>query len=237
MTIAVSAPKPAGEQLRFRVADDQGRFGSSWTGRSSRSSGDVVVSHREAGGWVHATFHAGEPTEWHFALTPSGDERPPDAPRYVGVLQNPGEVAPGWYHAMRISISTDELRGNWVERAATRQLVTVRPWDAFDAVSIDIFLGAPARADLVVTPSFPIGEIERGDGGTVAVIARPERVAEPLRTVRAKEVEEAIAGIRAAGWPGNKASRFVLFGVHDDGYLTQVEVALDTGLNVSAEVS
>ncbi len=227
VTIAVSAPKPAGEQLRFRVADDQGRFGSSWTVRCLRSSGDVVVSHREAGGWVHATFHSGPPGEWHFALTPSGNERPPDEPRYVGVLRNPREVAPGWYHAMRISIPTDELRANWVERATARPLVTVRPWDAFNAVSIDTFLGGRARADLLVTPSFPIGEIERGDGGTVAVVARPERVADPLRIVRAKEVEEAVAGIRAAGWSGNEASRFVLFGVHDDGYLTQVEVALD----------
>ncbi|MGH9920026.1 MAG: hypothetical protein ACRD6W_14315 [Nitrososphaerales archaeon] len=143
------------------------------------------------------------------------------------MLRNPGEVAPGWHHAMRISIPTDELRTNWVERATAPPPVTVRPWDAFKAVSIDIFLGGPARADQLVTPSFPIGEIERGDGGTVAIVGRPERVAEPLRTVRAKEIEEAIAGIRAGGWPGNEASRFVLFGVHDDGYLTQVEVALD----------
>jgi hypothetical protein len=227
MTIAVSAPKPAGEQVRFRVADDQGRFGSSWTARSSRSSGDVVVSHREAGGWVHATFHAGMPGEWHFALTPSGDEQPPDEPRYVGVLRNPGEVAPGWLHAMRISIPTDELRANWVERAAVRPLITVRPWDAFDAVSIDIFLGGRTRSDLLVTASFPSGEIERGDGGTVAVVARPERVAEPLRPVRTEEVAGAVAGIRAAGWAGNETTRFVLFGVHDDGYLTQVELALD----------
>jgi hypothetical protein len=125
------------------------------------------------------------------------------------------------------SIPTDELRANWVERAAVRPLVTVRPWDAVDAVSIDIFLGGRTRSDLLVTPSFPIGEIERGDGGTVAVVARPERVAEPLRTVRAEEVAEAVAGIRAAGWPGNETTRFVLFGVHDDGYLTQVELALD----------
>jgi hypothetical protein len=45
--------------------------------------------------------------------------------------------------------------------------------------------------------------------------------------VRAEEVSEAVAGIRAAGWPGEETTRFVLFGVHDDGYLTQVEVALD----------
>ena len=148
MTI-VSSPMPAGEQLRFRVADDQGRFGSSWTVRTSRSNGDVVVSHREAGGWVHATFHAGPPGEWHFALTPSGSERPPDEPRYVGVLRNPDEVAPGWRHAMRISVPTDELRANWVERAAVRPLVSIRPWDAFDAASIDILLGCP----IAVRPS------------------------------------------------------------------------------------
>lgn len=47
------------------------------------------------------------------------------------------------------------------------------------------------------------------------------------RAVRAKEVIEAVAEIRAAGWPGNEITRFVLFGVHDDGYLTQVELALD----------
>ena len=227
MTIAVSAPQPAGQQLRFRVADDQGRFGSSWTVRSSRSSGDVVVSHREAGGWVHATFHAGPSGEWHFALTPSGEERPPDEPRYVGVLRNPSEVAPGWQHPMRISIPTDELRANWVERTAVRSLVTVRPWDAFDAVSIDVFLGGPSRSDFVVTPSFPIGKIERGDGGTVVVVARPERIAQPLRTVRAEEVARAVAGIRTAGWPGTETTRYVLFGVHDEGYLTQVELALD----------
>ena len=226
MTI-VSSPMPAGEQLRFRVADDQGRFGSSWTVRTSRSNGDVVVSHREAGGWVHATFHAGPPGEWHFALTPSGSERPPDEPRYMGVLRNPDEVAPGWQHAMRISVPTDELRANWVERAAVRPLVSIRPWDAFDAASIDILLGCPIRSDLLITPSVPIGEIERGDGGTVAVVARPERVAEPLRTVRANEVAQSVAGIRAAGWPFTETSRFVLFGVHDDGYLTQVELALD----------
>jgi hypothetical protein len=226
MTV-VSAPKPAGEQLRFRVANDQGRFGSSWTVRSSRSGGDVVVSHREAGGHVHATLHAGPPGEWHFALTPSGSDSPPDEPRYLGIVRNPDEVAPGWQHAMRISVPTDELRANWVEDAAVRPLVTVRPWDAFDAVSIDIFLGDQTRSDLLVTPSILVGEIERGDSGTVAVVARPEQVAEPLRTVRANEVEQSVAGIRAAGWPGNQTTRFVLFGVHDDGYLTQVELALD----------
>ena len=124
MTIAVSSARTPGVQLRFRVADDEGRFGSSWTVSTSRSCGDVVVSHREAGGWVHATFHAGSPGEWHFALTPSGDERPRDEPRYVGVLRNSQEVAPGWHHAMRISVPTDELRSNWVERATARPLVT-----------------------------------------------------------------------------------------------------------------
>src|ERR1700722_9754831 len=94
--IVVSEARPAGEELRFRVADVQGRFGSSWTVRSSRSTGDVVVSHREAGGWVHATFHAGQPGEWHFALTRSGDERPPDERLYLGVLRNPGEPTSGW---------------------------------------------------------------------------------------------------------------------------------------------
>ena len=121
-------------------------------------------------------------------------------------------------------------RTGWNERPLALLSPLVRPWDDFDAVSIDIYLGGPTRSDLLVTPSFPIGpigEIARGDAGTVVVVARPERVVAPLRTVRAREIAEAVAGIRAGGLPGDETTRFVLFGVHDDGYLTEVEVALD----------
>lgn len=50
------------------------------------------------------------------------------------------------------------LRATWVERAAVRPLVTVRPWDTFDAVSIDIFLGGRRTLRL----SNPSAERHRG---------------------------------------------------------------------------
>lgn len=135
------------KELRFRVEDNLVQFGSSWTVRANPANGDVVVSHREAGRWVHATFHKAS-GEWHFAVTGSGRNTLPVVRSYLGSLRQHVEVAPGWNHAMRISAAVDELRTGWSERVRERPLTVIPIVEGFDEVVIDLFLGHADRADL-----------------------------------------------------------------------------------------
>ena len=214
------------KELRFRVTDNQGRFGSSWTVRANPANGDVVVSHREAGRWVHATFHKAT-GEWHFAVTGSGTNTLPVARSYLGSLREHVEVAPGWNHAMRISVAVDELRSGWSEDVRERPLTAIPTNEGFDEVVIDLFLGRADRAELELHHAYLVGDFNLGDGDVAAVVARPARVDEPLRSILAGEFEEAVAGIRASGWDGQTTTRLVIIGVHDDGYLKEVEMAVD----------
>lgn len=72
-----------------------------------------------------------------------------------------------------------------------------------------------------------MGEFNLRDGEVAAIVARPARVDEPVRSILAGEFAEAVASIRASGWDGRTTTRLVVFGVHDDGYLNQVEMAVD----------
>ncbi len=71
--------RPAGSAIWFRVRDEDDRRGSSWKISTSASNSDVVLTHREGGRWVHATFHD---SEYHFAISKAGQALHPEVPPY-----------------------------------------------------------------------------------------------------------------------------------------------------------
>lgn len=52
-----AATLPPGSKVRFRVADVGGLVGSSWSVKTAKLLGDVYVTHREGGRWLHTSLH------------------------------------------------------------------------------------------------------------------------------------------------------------------------------------
>ncbi len=217
---------PAGSTIRFRVRHEDGRTGSSWSVKTSAKNSDVVLSHREGGRWVHATFHSGE---WHYAISAQGQALKPGVPPYP--LRLPGREPPagGFIRAARISVAVNELRQGWVEQAGNRRgVVEIPPVQGYDAVAVELLLLAPDVAD-VLDSFFTVGRIARGsEAGSVLVVAHSMSLAEPVRVRFASEISQALQGMRDAGWDGS-ATRFVIPGYDPvEGYLGQVEFAADS---------
>jgi hypothetical protein len=210
--------------VRFRVVDDD-RYGSSWSVQTAQASGDVYLAHREGGRWIHTSLH--HDGRWHFAVTAAGQAQAPDSPRYLGVSTKHDEIAPGWQHAMRITVAATELRSGWREAAKQRELVEVPVPPAFEAVSIDVLLGTSTAAPIRIDRAFLISNLLRGDGSTAVIIARPTHLDAPVHEALAPQIAVAVAELRQHGWDGSTGTRFVIFGGDADGYLREVEVALD----------
>jgi hypothetical protein len=185
----------------------------------------VYLSHREGARWVKTSFH--ESGQWHYAVTEAGLSLDPDVPAYLGVIKEHGEIAPGWLHAMRITVDRAELRAEWIEQVRDRQVVDVPADASFDAVSIDVLLGAAGAATIRFDHTFLVGELARSGGGSAVVIARPMNIDAPARVALARQIRDAAEGLHAHGWDGSTASRLVIFGGDADGYLRQVEIAVD----------
>lgn len=220
---------PPGSTVRFRVVDDD-RYGSSWSVQTAREKGDVYVTHRDGGRWVHTSLH--HDGRWHFAVT-AGREAVPGTPRYVGVSTEHDEFAPGWLHAMRITVASTELRGGWHEASRQRPLVEVPMPPGFDAISIDVLLGSSEASLIRVDHAFMIANMLRGDGGTAVIVACPMDLDTPVHDAFAPQIAEADAELRKYGWDGESGTRVVIFGGDTEGYLRQVEVAVDADSTTS----
>lgn len=147
-------------------------------------------------------------------------------PRYLGVSTDHDEIAPGWLHAMRITVAASELRTGWHEGARRRPLVEVPMPSDFDSVSVDILLGTPTAAPIRIQRAFMVANMERGDGGIAAIVARPMNLDAPVHEVLAPQIAEAVAELRQFGWDGTSTTRLVIFGGDADGFLREVEIAV-----------
>lgn len=214
---------PTGSNARFQVCADDGRRGSTWSIRTSAD--DVYVIHREGGRWAHASFHASG--EWHFAISKGGQELEPESPAYLGVLKAHEETAPGWLHALRITVAQSELHSAYVERVRQRSTIEIPVDSQFDAISVDLFLKAPDAAPIIVEHALHVVEIERAGGGSAALIARPMDLDAPVNVAFATQIAEIRAGLAEHGWDGAPPARVAIFGGDADGYLREVEVAID----------
>ena len=83
--------------------------------------------------------------------------------------------------------------------------------------------GHPPRIDRALL----VGQLERGDGGMAVVVARPMSIDAPVRAALADQIRNATDRLRSHGWDGSAPSRLVVFGGDPQGYLRQVEVAVD----------
>lgn len=224
---ASSAPLRAGSTVRFRVVDGDGGHGSSWSVQTAKDTGDVYVAHRDGGRWVHTSLH--HDGRWHFAVTAAGQELVPASPRYLGVSSEHDEIAPGWLHAMRITVAGTEMRSGWSEAAQPRQLVDIPIPPGSGAVSIDVLLGSPEAARIRIERAFLVGAMQRGDGGMAGIVARVTDLDAPVHEALAPQIEEAVAELCRYGWDGQTGTRLVIFGGDAGGFLRQIEVAVDAG--------
>lgn len=204
---------------------DGERHGSSWSVQTATATGDVYVSHRDGGRWVHTSLH--HDGRWHFAVSSAGQRLDPTVPRYLGVSIDHDEGAPGWLHAVRITVAARELRSGWHEASKARALVDVPIKGGFEAVSVDVLLGIPSAPRIRFDHAFLIANMSRGDGGTAAIVARPTQLDVPVHEALRAQIAEAIEGLRELGWDGTSGTRIVVFGGDADGYLREVEVAVD----------
>lgn len=220
----MTSPLPPGSVIRWRVHDATGGAGSSWSAQTARNAGDVYVFHREGARWLKTSFH--ESGQWHFAITREGQELNPDVPPYMGVLKNREEIAAGWTHAMRITVARSELRQGYVEAAQPRPLIEVPVHPDFEAVAVDLFLGAASAAPIQIENGFLIAQLRRGDGGLAVVVARPMNLEAPLHVSLAGQIAQARDGMRTTGWDGSTPTRLVIIGA-DQSFLRQIEIAAD----------
>lgn len=144
----------------------------------------------------------------------------------MGVLNDHDEIAPGWVHAMRITVAVSELRKGYVEAVKPRGMIDVPVPPDVDAVVIDVLLGAADTGALRIDSAFTVAKLARADGGSAAVIARPMALEAPLHLALTQQIAEARQGIGRFGWDGSTPTRMVIFG-QDEGYLRQVEIAVD----------
>lgn len=224
---------PAGASVRFQVVHVDGRVGSSWSVRSSKHAGDVYVTHRDGGRWVHTSLH--RDGRWHFAITPEGQDLVPKAPAYLAVTRDREEIAPGWLHAMRITVADSELRSQVLETSKVKSLVAVPMPEGYDGVSIDVLLGAPDAPALTLDQCFLIAQMRRGDSGLAVVVARPTTLDSPIADALAPALDQAIVELRQFGWDGHTPTRIVIVGTDAHGYLRQAEIAVD-GPRADAEL-
>lgn len=216
---------PGSRGVRVRVVAPDGGCGSSWSIKTSATEGDVYVTHREGGVWTHISLH--RDGQWHHAITLAGQDLVPGTPRHLGVSRVHREFAPGWIHAVRITVAVDELRDNWQEGRPSRRVVDVPVQAGFDALHVDVLLGAPDATAVTVRGAASVAELARGDGGRVLVQAQPANLDAPVRVALRCQIEEAVDGTRALGWDGMTPTRLVIFGNDPAGFIREVEVAVD----------
>lgn len=215
---------PTGSAARFQVCADDGRRGSTWSIRTSAAADDVYVIHREGGRWAHASFHASG--EWHFAISKEGQDLDPDGPAHLGVLRAHDETAPGWLHALRITVAQSELHTAYVERVRQRSTIEIPVDSVSEAISVDLFLKGADASPIIVEHALHVVEIERAGGGSAVLIARPTDLDAPVNVAFAEQIAEIKAGLADYGWDGPQPARVVIFGGDADGYLREVEVAI-----------
>jgi len=128
---------------------------------------------------------------------------------------------------VRITVAAAELHSHWHEAAKQRNVVDVPMTDGIEALSIDVLLGSAGAARIRVDSAYAVATMERGDGGTAAVIARPMSLDAPVREALGPQISQAVADSRQFGWNGTSPTRLVIFGGDADGFLRHIEIAVD----------
>lgn len=215
-----------GLQVRFRVEEGD-KAGSSWSIQTVKGKGDVYAIHREGGRQLKTSFH--ESGQWHFSVMPKGRARLGERESaYLGVVKEHEEIAPGWLHAMRITVPRSELRDGYEEQVRQRVVVNVPVDPEMDAVSIDLLLGDENAAPLRVDHAFLIAHMKRGDGGQALILARPMLLGESLHVGMSAQISEIRRGLRDQGWDGTSPTRAVIIGYDETrGFHRQIEIAID----------
>lgn len=218
-----------GEKLRFFVADNQGRRGSSWAVETSRKSNDVYLFHREGSKWVKASFH--ESGQWHFSVMHAGRQALSDGQTpYLGVVHHRAPVAAGWWHGAQIVVPHSELRSTVEPRLGLKGAVRIPPAPGHNAVAIDLLVADPHHARIRVDEAFLIGSLARMNGGMAVCVARGLRLSAPIHEVFDPQIAEARSALAASSHEPKSPTRIVIFGNEaESGFLWQVEVALDPG--------
>jgi hypothetical protein len=93
--------------------------------------------------------------------------------------------------------------------------------------SIDVLLGTSAASGIRIERAFMVANMSRGDAGSAAIVARPTNLDAPVHEALARQIAEAVAELREYGWDGRSTARLVIFGGDGEGYLREVEVAVD----------
>jgi hypothetical protein len=223
-----------GGTLRFGVEDPAtGLRSAQYRAWSTKTTDDVYVAGRDAGGWIKVSLH--QSGQWQHGFTRNAENdgwvSDPGASRHFQRWPRPPELAPGITLALRILVPTSQLRPGPASRSKDRPSCTVPPPPNAPAVSFDLYLVAADAPVVQFQQAAPVGSLRLPSGTVAQVVALPTQLGGNPEEVFQPELAEARqAALTAdlADLPADLHPRIVLHMLDDDlQTLKLIEMALD----------
>ncbi len=196
---SVADPFPApqhrdpGGHIRWAVGTPAGLRSQSWSLFGATSDDDVYLGPRWQTDAIKLSLHRSG--LWRMAWTDEYAKSvglPDDVNRVLTRWEPPGELRPGWRHAVTVLVTPESLVQQSPERRPNK-VAFYPPPNPDGALWFRILIGQPG-SELAVTSAVEVGTLRLPSGGMVAVIVRPG----PLSPGSAAKVAELRAQMLAA---------------------------------------
>lgn len=193
-----------GGTIRWAVGEPNGLRSQSWNIVGSSTDDDVYIGPRQQMGAIKLSLHRSG--RWRMAWSeeyansvgiPEGEDR------VLGRWEPPGELRPGWQHAVTILVVRESLG---LQRPEKR-LNTVAffpPPNPGDVLGFRVLLGA-ANSALEVTGAVEVGTLQLPSGGMIGVCMRSDPITLELATTIREVRAQMLRAVTAVGARGNQA--------------------------------
>lgn len=215
----------SGQTFRYQVSDPELGSGSSWLIKTHVNTGDVYIVFREGGKWMK--FSAHDSGQSHYSLSAEALRRNPGDESPFSVKHDVAENGSGWRHIHRVTVARTELRHHQ-ESVSKSLVVDILMPQGFDAVAIDVYLGAPGAGGTleIHSPNRLIAVMNRGDGGSVLILARPCELPERVAVSLSGEIAKIRQEFAEQGWD-YQPRHTVIQGWNEEGFHHEVEIVIE----------
>ncbi len=215
---------PPGSKIRFQASDSQAGSGHVWEIKTKSNSGDIYVETKSAGGWIHISYH--ESGEWHYTLDWQARLRTPENDRYFGVTFSRDDVFPGYKHALRIAVLSNDLMAHGTTPDAGN-IIKVPFKPNVEGICMDMFISESNAPIMRIDEAFPIAKMEMGDGKTAYIFARPYRLLDTPQSAFPEIIQDAQQVISMSNRNANQTSIVIGCAPEDTfGYMMQIETRI-----------